>query len=84
MVCPHHVFVAPPGRVGREKVVFGKGVDDPPQHDDPRVEVLLRHIVACEETGPEAEHDQEDQGVTDKGRACQKVYVCQQRRQSPS
>jgi hypothetical protein len=35
-----HVFVTPSGRVRREKVVLGEGVDDPPEHDDPR---RLRH-----------------------------------------
>lgn len=65
-----HVFVTPSGRVRREKVVLGEGVDDPPEHDDPRVEVFLTDSFPSEEPRADAEHEEEDHGVADKGRAC--------------
>lgn len=59
--------MTPTGRMSREKVVLGKSVDDTPEHDDPRIEVLLADLFAGEETGADAEHDQEDHGVPNKG-----------------
>jgi hypothetical protein len=34
-----------------------KGVDDPPEHDDPRVEVFLTDSFPSEESRADAEHE---------------------------
>ncbi|KAI3479749.1 hypothetical protein L1887_58144 [Cichorium endivia] len=50
-------------------VVLGEGVDDTPEHDNPRVEPLLALAATLEPVAAGLHHDDEDGGVSLKSRA---------------
>lgn len=57
-----HVLVGPT-RGGLEKVVLGKSVYDSPDHDDCRVEELLRHSAILQPWGSVQRHDEDEDSV---------------------